>query len=228
MAFIVPDWQVVFIRDFLELPDDKLQGFLSALDRIGPQFNADDLSNRLSAELDLPSHLTYGITRVLISAYLTREMRPTEVFVDKEVRQSLRRADFFSGDKEHAEAQWRKLREFLIAALSHETTIGATAKAGPILTEHERIFTGARVMTDLRPIYRVNVSEKPDAAVIVHMLKISQRDAHDVNQDFFFALDSRDLSKLKEHLERAMMKEEALKNIMKSSGVKILDPKAFY
>ena len=83
-------------------------------------------------------------------------------------------------------------------------------------------------MTDLRPIYHLKVSEKPDAAVIIHMLKISQRDNFGHHQDYYFALDSNDLVTLQELAQRAMAKEKTLKGIMESSGVTVLNPKQFF
>jgi hypothetical protein len=226
MAFRVPEWQVDYVKEFLELPDDKVDGFLTALDRAGPQFNSDDLAERLSRDLKLPRGLTHGITRGLLSIYLTRENQPIEEFLDKDVFLSLKRAEVFSEEKTNE--QWKKLRSFLITALSLESTIGATAKAGPVLTQHERIFIGARIMTDLRPIYRADLSEKPDAALIVHMLKVSQRDYYGQKKDLYFALDSNDIALMKEVIERAEKKEETLKRIMKDSGVVILHPKGSY
>ncbi len=83
-------------------------------------------------------------------------------------------------------------------------------------------------MTDLRPIFHLNVSEKPDAAVIIHMLKISQRDNFGHRSDEYFALDSNDIAMMKELFERALKKETTLKGIMEKSGVTVLDPKLFF
>jgi hypothetical protein len=112
--------------------------------------------------------------------------------------------------------------------LSLERSVGTAAKAGPVLTQHERIFVGARIMTDLRPIYHLDVSEKPDAAVIIHMLRITQRDNFGVHSDQYFALDSNDIAAMKELIDRAEKKEKTLKSIMQNSGVTVLDPKFFF
>ena len=51
MALRVPEQQIVHIQKFLELPDDKIQGFLDALAKAGPQFNVSDLSGELNCAL---------------------------------------------------------------------------------------------------------------------------------------------------------------------------------
>jgi hypothetical protein len=227
MAFRVPPDQIGHIKKFLELPDEKISGFLDALAKAGPQFNVDDLAAEISGPLEIPNPLAEGIVRVLASLYLTMDFgQPVEKFLDGQVFFALKRAQVFS--TENVKDQWGKLRKFLIAALSLERSVGTAAKAGPVLTQHERIFGGARIMTDLRPIYHLNVSEKPDAAVIIHMLSITQRDNFGHQSSEYFALDSNDLKLMKEVIERAIKKETTLKGIMENSGVTVLNPKMFF
>jgi hypothetical protein len=227
MAFRVPREHVNHIKKFLELPDEKVAGFLDALAKAGPQFNVNDLAAEISGPLDIPHPLAEGIVRVLASLYLTRELgQPIETFLDQQVFIALKRAEVFSA--ENVKEQWSKLRAFLVAALSLERSVGTAAKAGPVLTQHERIFAGARILTDLRPIFHLDVSEKPDAAVIVHMLRITQRDNFGGQSDEYFALDGNDIALLKDLIERAAKKEQTLKSIMKTSGVTVLDPKFFF
>ncbi len=227
MAFRVPPEQIGHIKKFLELPDEKIAGFLDALAKADPQFNVSDLAAEVSGPLDVPQPLAEGIVRVLASLYLTRDLeQPIEKFLDQEVFIALKRAQAFSA--ENIKDQWSKLRKFLLAALLLERSVGTAAKAGPILTQHERIFNGARIMTDLRPIFHLNVSEKPDAAVIIHMLRITQRDNFGRQSDEYFALDSNDIAVMKKLIERALKKEKTLRGIMENSGMTVLDPKLFF
>ena len=232
MALTVPERQIEHIKDFLDLPDDKIEGFLDALAKAGPQFNIYDLSNEVSGRLELPRDLTLGVAGVLQSLYLTRneetrneETTPIETFVDQEVLVALEKAKAFSG--KHAQAQSTTLRKFLIAALSLESTVTA-AKAGDVLTQHERLFVRARILTDVRPIFHLDVSEKPESAVIVHMLRITQRDNFQNQTEKYFALDSNDIRALRTLIDRALKKEETLKGLMKDSGVTVLSPKAIF
>ena len=233
MALRVPDRQIEHIKQFLDLPDDKIEGFLDALAKVRPQFNIYDLSDEISGRLELPGDLTLGIARVLQSLYLARneetgneETTPLETFLDQEVLVALKKAETFSA--KHAEAQWASLRKFLIGALSLESTVGTAAKAGDVLTQHERIFVRARMLTDVRPIFHLDVSEKPESAVIVHMLRITQRDNLRNLTEKYFALDSNDIRTLKALLDRALKKEETLRSLMKDSGTTVLSPKEIF
>lgn len=227
MALRVPADQIGHITKFLELPDEKIDKFLDALGNAGPQFNVADLAMEISERVDVPPFLADEIIRVLASIYLTLDFRiPIDKFVDRDVFNALKRAHAFP--PENADVQWKRLRKFLVAALSLERSLGTAAKAGPVLTHHERIFAGARIMTDLRPIYHLDVSEKPDAAVIIHMLRITQRDNFGKQSDEYFALDSNDIATMKELVDRAEKKEKALRSLMANSGLTILNPKLFF
>ena len=225
MALKVPEQQIDHIKKFLELPDDKIAGFLDALSKAGPQFNAFDLSEEVSDRVEISKRLIGGIVSVLATLYRTWDGQhtPLETFVDQKVSAALKKEKIFSA--ENAESQWAKLRKFLIDALSLEKTVGTAAKAGYVHTQHERIFVGARILTDVRPIFHLNIFEKPESAVIVHMLRITQRDNSGNKAEKYFALDSNDIKSMKALVDRALDKEKTLKNLMKDSGVTVLDPK---
>jgi hypothetical protein len=226
MHLIVPEQQVPHIKWLLELPDEKLEAFLSVLDRTSPHFNVYDLSDEFQV-LQLPQYRVVEILRVLGSLYLTRKVKePLEKFVDEEVYGALNNVHTFAPEK--AQAQWEKLRKFLLAALSFERSLGTTTKAGDILTRHERVFQSARIMTDMRPIFHVDVKEKPDGALVIHMLKITQRDGLGNQKDFYFALDRNDMTTLMDMIQRGLEKETTIRKMMAESGVTILDPKEYY
>lgn len=227
MFFLVPPQHVAVLKRWLELPGEGIEQFSAALEKTKPHFNAPDLAAELIPLSELPPDLVRGIVELLISVYRTGEPeKPIETFLDRDVKLALTHTKVFSEGKEHEE--WGRLRKFFLHALSLERVIGTTAKAGPVLTEHERIFQGARVLTDFRPIFHIDVSEKPNAGLIIHMLKITQRDKYDKKTDAYYAMDSNDVAALKQVLDRALEKEKALHQTMNDAGLTVLDVKAYY
>jgi transcriptional regulator of aromatic amino acid metabolism len=227
MPFRVPADHAGLLREFIALPDEKIDRFLEALDKAPPQYNFHDLALQVFSDEIMAFELTEGILLVLVSLYRTADLeRPTEGFLDADVFPSLMKANVFSAEKSNEE--WAKLRKFFLSALSRERTLGTAAKAGPVQTDHDRIFCGARILTDLRPIYHREISEKPSAATVVHMLKITHRDHYGKRYDSYFALDSNDLALIKNVVERAEKKEETLRNVMKDSGITVLGAGLFY
>jgi len=126
------------------------------------------------------------------------------------------------------ETRWARFRKFLMVAMTLDDIVGTAAKAGPVLTEHERIFEDARILTDIRLIFHPDLSEKPNAAVVVHMLRITTRDILGDRKAQYVALDSNDIRFLKQLMDRAIKKEETLKGVMNSSGVTVIEPKGIF
>jgi len=227
MSLTIPHGHIALLKRWLELPSTETDKFSAALEKTEAQFNAVELAKSILPHCDLPPDLVFGIVEVLISVYRTGEPeKPFETFLDRLVRPALAQSNTFSEGKEQEE--WQRLRIFLLHALSLEGILGTTAKAGIVLTEHERIFENARVMTDFRPIFHVDVSEKPNAGLIIHMLKITCRDKYSRKFDAYYALDSLDVEKLKAILDRAIEKGKTLQKAMGDAGLRILDVKSFY
>jgi hypothetical protein len=227
MALRVPEQHFDHIKKLLELPDEKISEFLKALAGAGPRFNVYDLATEVSKRAAVPRGLTQGLLVMLGSLYITRDSKAAalETFVDEEFAAALKSSKVLPAKK--TQQEWARLRKFLLTALSLDDTLGTSAKAGQVMTDHERIFVDARVLTDVRPIFHLDVSEKPNAAVIIHMLRITQSDKDRNRTSLCFALDSNDIRSLKTLLDRAIQKEETLKKVMESSSLNILGPKAF-
>jgi len=215
-----------------------VQVFLEALAKAGPKFNVYDLAADVSNRTKVPIRITEGIIQVLVSLYMAREREaaPLEAFLDEQVGPVLKSALAVGEDKsgktapaaEEIEVRWVKLRKFFLAALALDDTVGTVAKVGPVMTEHERIFQDARILTDIRPIFHPNLSEKPNAAVLVHMLRITTRDIFGRQTAQCFALDSNDIRFMKHLMDRAIKKEETLRDFMNNSGVNVVAPKEFF
>lgn len=229
MPLQVPPDHVLLLKKWLELPDDAIEKYSSALAQVKPEFNAQELAKSILPLCALDPNLVLGITVILITVYRTGEpQKPFETFLDRDVKPALRRGGLFAGALEEQEAQWTRLRGFLLGALQLEHIVGTTAKAGVVLTEHERIFDAAKILTDFRPIYHADVAEKPNAGVIVHMLKITHRDKQGHHFDAYFALDSNDLARMRNILNRAAEKEKALRQTMEDAGLSVLNVQPFY
>jgi hypothetical protein len=229
MSFTLPPQDAARLRELLKLTDEQVSGLLTALSKAPAEFNYNDLTAKVFApDNHISRDVTQGIVLVLVSLYRTADKReaPIAEFLDKDAFPSFSQAGVFT--PEDKDREWTKLRSFLLAALSEERSVGTAAKAGPVLTDHDHIFSGARILTDLRPIYHLNVAETPSAATVVHMLKITHRDHYQRNFDSYFALDSNDLETMKRIIERAQKKEETLRKVISETGVTVLAAGYFY
>lgn len=243
MALQVPHQYMPQVRSLLELPDERIQGFLDALGKAGSQFNLNDLARNVSDRTKIPRRITEGVIQTLAVLYATREKQaiPLGAFVDEQVGSALKSGLVELPEKpdkhdtnanaliaEEVESRWAKFRKFLMVALALDDTLGTAAKAGPVMTEHERILQDARILTDLRPIFHPDLSEKPHAVCIIHMLRLTTRDIFGDPSAQYFALDSNDIRFIKQLMDRAIQKEETLKQLMDSSGLDVIAPKEFF
>lgn len=239
MALWLPPHLLPSLQSFLELSDERIQGFSDALAKAGSKFNTNDLAAEASKRTNVPRPIAEGVVQLVVALYTAREDPnvPLNTFLDEQVAPAVKSA-FMDEEKrgmdsvhtaDEVEARWAKLKMFLLVALTLDDTVGIAAKAGPVLTEHERIFSDARILTDVRLIFHPDLSEKPNAAVIVHMLRLTTRNVTGRQQQAqYFALDSNDIRFIKQLMDRAIKKEETLKSVMNSSGVNIIEPKGFF
>jgi hypothetical protein len=110
-----------------------------------------------------------------------------------------------------------------LTALLQVESFGVIAfKAKELQEQAERTYCDARILTDIRPVFREKVENAPSGMVIVHTLKLVVHEAAG-HKDFFVALDEDDIESLKETLVRAEQKAKALKDLLKSKEMHLID-----
>lgn len=99
----------------------------------------------------------------------------------------------------------------------------AFAKAGELLVQNERNYISARGLTDLRPLFGEDVAAGPVLFVIQHELQIKfKRKDREESEEFFVAMDERDIDNLIETLSRLKQKTDALAKHLERANVPYL------
>jgi hypothetical protein len=96
------------------------------------------------------------------------------------------------------------------------------AKALSIATENERLYSEAKILSDIRPIFGDKVSEAPLGAALLHSLRIAFAEDGQT-KELFVTLDTRDLRELQECITRALEKDKTLRNLIGQANLKIFD-----
>ena len=135
--------------------------------------------------------------------------------VTTSVLAAVRRLDLHRGTSTFTESGLKKLRANLLTIFDNPTT-RLKAKSLKLLNSNERSMTACQVYSDIRPVFKVDGKVEVEAAVVFHTLKLEHSGD---GSAFFLSLDSMDLRKLKEALERAIEKETALSMLIAKSGV---------
>jgi threonine dehydratase len=114
-------------------------------------------------------------------------------------------------------------RRFLKEVLSLHETLGVRAKAYRIMPQHQHVFRGSEIYSDIRAIFRPeHIDVKPSAAVIVHSLKIRYYENYE-EKAIYFGLSDNDLHELKDNVERAIKKHDCLKTMIGNFGIQCLE-----
>ncbi len=118
--------------------------------------------------------------------------------------------------------QERPMFQSRMTSLLEVPALRVLSRAIEIATGAERIFHDASIVSDIRSIFPSDVSEQPQAAVIVHTLTIEYHQDGE-HRSFFVSLSKEDLEDLKETVSRAITKEKSLQTFVKGSGIPLVE-----
>jgi hypothetical protein len=113
------------------------------------------------------------------------------------------------------------LRDRLTQILDIESMV-VSSRAASIMFEHGHLFATAKVLSDVRPVFGLNIEEAPKTAIIFHNLSIHyfQDGQH---KEFFVVLDTDEVESLIETLERAVTKAETLKSMLSAANIPYIE-----
>jgi hypothetical protein len=118
------------------------------------------------------------------------------------------------------EEKWQLIKSFFLR-ISKESQLRMRSKASILSTEYNKILRSTRIISDLRLIFTIDDLD-PECSFVVHQLKIDCYGKGDTLNSEYFTMDSKDLLELRNHIDRALSKEEKIKK--RIGGVtKIID-----
>lgn len=212
----IPEQHRAPLRELVELEEAAYQELSEALQKATPSISTDELAIAVAPK-SLSEDQVQRILAVVMSLSLTREYHSLDT--ETVVADVASRASDDLGITNPAAVD--TLRRRLTSFLDMERPLGVSARALGVLVDHERLFEGSRILTDLRPIFLSGNSDEPVAAVLVHHLKIESHTG-DSHREHFFALDARDLRELRKMIDRAIRKEEALISLISGTQITYL------
>jgi hypothetical protein len=220
----IPEASYEALQTLLALSHEQTQALAEALKQARPTFWTADFAKSVASTLEdvIDPSDVYDLVFLLGGLYVARTSGDHSI------------ADFVEhvceAMEESGEAtlvpkggDWSSFKERLIRLLDTDQSLAVTAKAADVMTQQAHSYCSARVITDLRPVFKTDPGEVPEAALVIHTLKITFHEGDKVNQ-FFVALDSKDVRDLRDLLDRAEQKERALAAVMSAAGLIDLAP----
>ncbi|MGI8882929.1 MAG: hypothetical protein ACR2IA_01625 [Pyrinomonadaceae bacterium] len=119
------------------------------------------------------------------------------------------------------ESNYKKFKQRLTDLLAIKT-LALRSKAVNLIVDHSVIFQDAKIVSDIRPIFGLNIEESPIGSVIIHNLKIEYKQNDEI-KNFYIALDEKDITTLLGLLKRTQTKSESLKSFIANSGLSNFD-----
>jgi hypothetical protein len=218
---VIPEKYKNGVVKLLELSEDSFRQIISAFEGVGPKLFPDDLSSQVISKIkgvsseDLSEMIA---TLMSLSSYRIYDDSTAEELADQVVQAATEAGLPIKSNKERIAFKDRLIKFFEL------NTLYVSAKALGILQSNENLFCTARILTDIRPVFGSDPKVAPTAAVMVHMLDLSYHKKTGEVQHLYIAMDSLDIETLREALDRAEMKTESLKPLIKKAGVEFLDP----
>jgi len=209
----IPDRYQPGLIAIIGLPRDAVDGMASVLARASEDLSSAQLGALVASDdPSVSSDTATSIVSTLASLYLLRaglELPVPEVV--EEISDAM--VTNSSSDLKISDEDLPDFKNKLTALLDIDSLMRKW-KSRDVLTEYERTFYGARILTDIRPIFDVDPEDAPIDFRISHTLKISCHEGPD-HKDIYISLQDEDLDMLRSVLDRADAKADALRKIIK-------------
>ncbi len=222
MKLQVPPRDEPLLAKFIQMSPEEVASLIQSLREEQPTLDIEQLADSIADRLSLDRGRTNEALRFLANLSIARQTlgMPIDEFVAE-----LRTAIETTGKKDLSPGDWRDFQTAVTEVLSGDNALAVSSKALDISSDTERAYCYARVLTDLRPIFRANVEQAPAAMVAVHTLKIVYH-GDGKHRDFFVTLDRADLEQLSDLLQRALKKEASLKALVSEKSITFLEVKS--
>jgi hypothetical protein len=224
MKLIVPSQYKDGFAALLTYSESLLAKLEKAIEDIGPLGSMRQLSRKVAERVDRDAD---EVADVLYAIGSLHSLRESAGITPLEMTRDLQKA--LSGDRDarlHSDGTgWKYVEAFLQTMVAPDSPLALTSKAAILRQEFDHSFCTAKIISDLRPVFRTD-SERPLAAMVVHQLRLTYHETSVQTEDFFIALTKRDLLELRTLVERALRKDEQLRKLAEAADVRALDEEA--
>ncbi len=216
----IPKSGHVAFRKLIDLTAPEFDALLDAVAHTPPAASPDLFWKHVAEKVsNIPPKTVENIVDELFSLNYARENWSLSVeefaktLADAAVSQSPKKTPITTDEKNTLLIRVTRLLEL-------KASLTITSKALDVLTDAERLFFTAKILTDVRPVFDED-GKNVEGAVIMHNLRIHYGQDNE-HRDFFVALDTSDIKELRSVLDRADKKAESLQALLGRAKVSYL------
>lgn len=196
------------INDFiflLNMSDSVFEEFHTALEKSTPRVDIDDLAEEIAKSIGAAPVRSLLATLVGPFVYLDKATEEEDAIL----------SDICAALPSENQKDAERLRT-RIQSIFRIRSFAISAKARDIAMEFHSLFGDARILSDVRPIFINSPTTGPQSAIILHTLKIGYYKAPGAQYHEFYAssLNRNDLEQIKSVIDRALVKDEQLRNMV--------------
>jgi hypothetical protein len=217
MIVKIPRSQKQLVRKYVNLSDDVRRAVVVAFEK-APLRNSLSEFTRTISEI-----ATFEEARELAPAFIAMQMTRLQHsesatgFAEK-LSMAARSDELGPQGRENDNAFWKSISVELAAILADRNSITIVAKAIDLARAGNLAFSDVRIISDIRPVFGVELGATPPAAVVLHNLTIQHLGDEG---DYFVLLSKEDLKRLQKVIERALRKDEMLSETATKGGLAV-------
>jgi hypothetical protein len=216
----IPEAALPDLRNIADADQQFFDSLIAAIKETGPTLTGGQFERKIAERITPPDKTT--LNAILRTSFFFYNLKEKAEVSAKELGEAVATSPIVANSSEFSEENRKRLQDRLVLLLSLDHSLGVTSKAVDVMTEHERTFCSARIISDIRPVF-TDDPEEASGAVVIHNLQIGYHQGGE-HHECYFALDSDDISELKKVIDRAEKKTVALVSILRKSGVPYLKP----
>jgi len=213
MALNIPPEDRGAIATIRSLSPNSLERFIAALRAAPPVSNVQEMADYVSKEV--PTIAVGKLASVLDTLYTLYYIRDLSGVEPSTFLDDLMEGISGSRGLKTTGKELPKLRSLLERVLSIES-LNTVSKAARLQRDGQRLYCTAKILSDIRPVFGSDPTVRPAGGVLTHTLKLGYHEGKE-HKEFHVVLDSDDLEALAEVVERARLKDQTLRNLLKEA-----------
>ncbi len=211
----IPEGHVSGFRTLTELSEEKANQLLDQLAK-SVEYNFKSLAESISSILQVDEKQIISVLGMLGDLHRVRASVDASIdeFVEGLViackKQKVREEEY----------DWSGLKKLLSSYLKMDVTV--LTEIGKIIgaaIDRDRVLTSTSIVTDIRPVV---LGHDLRRCIILHTLKIEYVESG-THKSSYFALDTRDLEKLRKGIDDALKKGVELSEILKDTPLLVVE-----
>ncbi len=207
---VIPSAVLQGFKFIQEMNETDMKNVLLILDNIQPGQELEDIHDEIDDVLKTPSKLL--LQTILSFIGLLDKDGATIENVSKNLAES-----YFEGISSKVNNEKIEiLKKNISQILFHSRNLKKNVLSKRSLYENESILRRSNLITDMRLIFDEDLKDKNRSSIIIHKLHIEyQKDFE--NKELYLALDLKDLNKLKLEIDKAIEKDQIIREDYKEN-----------